>query len=260
MAQPLVPENLDNFSVEDFLNSAIRLRLSDILESMPENLDSFDDEQKENSTSKIRTVAGQEVRRVCVMGTVVTIQNFESDVVTYIDDGTERALVRIPKNSSEVLSNLTTWKTVRVIGRVSIQQDPLTSENELVIDTEIIRVADSDMEEFLHRFDAVRSRLLIKHLNEIKRMQQKAEKRMEDQVILDTDGNPLSREDVLDIIRRVIQRLDVNQKGVSFEEIMEALQQEGYQITEEMLDELILDLMDDGELFEPRAGYYQLVY
>ncbi len=260
-SQFLIPENLDQFSIEEFLNSSLRLRISDILES-PSNEFEINGENDDNDEESltIRTVAGKPIQKVCIMGTLVQIQNFGEDAAFYVDDGTERALIRIRKNLLGISSHLHQWDVIKVVGSVSIHHDPLVQEAEIVIDAEIIRPADSDMEEFLHRLDAVRTRMLIKRINELRRLQAKAEKRLEDQEIQDARGRSLSREEILSIIKHVIQELDVDQKGVSFEQILSSLAQEGYVLSEKLLDELILDLMDDGELFEPRAGYYQLVY
>ncbi len=263
--EPLeISEILDNFSIEAFLNSALRLRLSDLLQATNDELLGEESEEQESVSQqfKIREIANRPIKKACIVGTVVSIENFGNDVVFYIDDGTERALVRqTSKNDQPWQKNtITQWQAVKVIGNISIQHNPLSETDDIVIDAEIIRPLETDMEEFVHRLDAVRTRFTIKKINERQRLQAKTEQQLKTTNITDRNGNPVVLDDLIEIVKEIIRNLDINQRGTSFDEILEELTNQGYQITEEALDEIILDLMDRGELFEPRAGYYQLVY
>ena len=177
-------------------------------------------------------IGDKKIARVNIVGTVVS--KFISQDERYgnltIDDGTDTIRVRQFEDLG-LINKFEIGDIVRVIGRVRKYED------EVYILPEIIKKVDEKIE-IMQKLEA------IKHRSMISKPKEEEEVIFEEEVI---GGTP--KEDILNKIKE----LD-NGEGVKIEELAKALD-----IDEDVLSETLNEMMNDGDIYTPKAGWVKIL-
>ncbi len=168
------------------------------------------------------------VIRVNVVGTIVSKYLSEDGkfAVLTIDDGTDTIGVR-EFNEIQFADKFEVGDIVRVIGRLRKYED------EIYITPEIIKKVDPNFE-IMQKLEEIRNRPIFEKGEEII---------IEENIV----ENP--KEDILNKIREMDKG-----EGVDVEELAKTLN-----IDEITLNDILRKLMDEGDIYEPRAGRVKLL-
>ena len=176
-------------------------------------------------------IGDKKIARVNVVGTVVS--KFIAEDKKYgnltIDDGTDTIRLRQFDNL-DLIENFEIGDIIRVIGRIRKYED------EIYIVPEIIKKIDEKFE-IMQKLEAIKHRAIIN-------------KPKEEEIIFEEEvisGTP--KEDILNKIKE----LDKG-NGVDIEELAKALD-----IDEEILSETLNDMINDGDIYTPKAGKVKIL-
>ncbi|HDI10633.1 MAG TPA: hypothetical protein ENF65_02670 [Euryarchaeota archaeon] len=175
---------------------------------------------------------GLKVRRVHVIGTVVS--KYEGKEKNYlaltIDDGSDTIRLKVWGEDIPKLASIEIGDTVDVIGRIR------EYGGELYISPEIVRKIEDPNFEILRELEMIKSYVSRRG---------KTEELEVEMVPEEID----KREQLL----RLIEEKDYGE-GVSMDTLFEELG-----LDEEELSDLIIELLNEGEIYEPKPGVYRRV-
>lgn len=196
-----------------------------------------------------------QVNRVRIMGTVV--QKFVSEDNGYgffiIDDGTETVRVRSFKDSVDLIKTAEIGDIIDVFGRVR------KYDEEIYVIPEILHKVDDP------NFYIVRKLELKKQDKKIVRSEapKKAEAKPAEQpdeiveeVIDMSEKKPELAGDTVNPRRKIVDCIAGFDKGegVEVDKLMK-----GCGLSEDIVERVLTDLMNEGEIFEPRAGKVKIL-
>ncbi len=175
-------------------------------------------------------IGSKQIIRVNIVATVVSKYISEDGKFGSItlDDGTDTIRVRFFEDTSQI-ENIEVGDIVRVIGRLRKYED------EVYIVPEIIRVLDDPNYEIINKLEAIKHRVIVSKPEEI----------VEEEIEIITSP----KEDVI----KAIKELDMGE-GVEIKQIAEALN-----IEEKVIEDIVAELMADGDVYEPKPGKVKLL-
>ncbi len=194
-----------------------------------------------------------QVNRVRILGTVVS--KFISDSKKYgffiIDDGTETIRVRSFEDQLDLVEKVKIGNIVDVIGRIRKYED------EIYVIPEIVVIIDNPNWEILRKLE------LIKQKKEMPKTESKVETKKEDEVVEEVieeevveeklpEGQTTLFESPRQKVVNLIKELDKGE-GAEVSKIIEKIGDE------KVVESVLTDLMNEGELFEPRPGKVKLL-
>lgn len=176
-------------------------------------------------------IGDKKIARVNIVGTVVSkflSQDGKFGSLT-IDDGTDTIRVRAFEDLSQI-ENFEVGDIVRVIGRIRKYED------EIYIIPEIIRKVDEKFE-IMQKLEAIKYRTMIS-------------KPKEEEIVFEEEvigGTP--KEDILNKIKEMDKG-----EGVKIEDLSKALNTD-----EEILSETLNEMINDGDIYTPKAGWVKIL-
>jgi len=189
----------------------------------------------ENSKSLI-TKSGIESKRFCIVGYVVLKREREKFVSLFLNDGTGTIEVRI--FDKEILSDIDLEKPLLVLGRIS----EFKGKKYIILDF------FNNINEYIFNYLRVKAikRLIKKGIKFEKEISIEKEEFERKEVY---DASKIRKE-----IIRVLREMDEG-KGVEIEKIYEALEY----IDKKKIDEILKELIMNGEIYEPYPGRLKLL-
>ncbi len=176
-------------------------------------------------------IGSKQIIRVNIVATVVSkfVSEDEKFGSITLDDGTDTIRVRFFEDVSAI-DNVEVGDIIRVVGRLRKYED------EIYIVPEIIKKFDDPNYELMNKLEAIKHRVIITVPEEIVE---------EEEIEIITSP----KEDVI----KVIKELD-NGDGVEIKQIAEALN-----IEEKVVEDILAELMADGDIYEPKPGKVRLL-
>ncbi len=176
-------------------------------------------------------IGGLKVSRVNLIGNV--INKYEGNNYSYltIDDGSGQIRLKVWGDDIKLLNKPRIGDTVLVVGKIS------QSQGEIFIRPEIVRVIDK-------LWLKVRKRELEKAFGELEKIEE-AES-VEEEVV--EDQKIIAKGKILNIIEK-----EASEDGI---DMIEVIKKSG--IREDEAEEIINELLKEGEIFETRPGRLQI--
>ncbi len=177
-------------------------------------------------------IGSKQIIRVNIAATVVSkfVSEDERFGSITLDDGTDTIRVRFFEDLSK-MENIEVGDIIRVIGRLR------KYEEEIYITPEIIKKFDDPNYELMNKLEAIKHRVIVEKPVE------------EEEVIEEVEIITSPKEDVI----KTIKELD-NGEGVEIKQIAEALN-----IEEKVVEDILAELMADGDVYEPKPGKVKLL-
>jgi len=192
---------------------------------------------------------GLQINRVRIMGTVVSKFTAEDRKYGFfiLDDGTETIRVRSFEDSLDLISKTEIGDIVDVIGRVRKYED------ELYVIPEIVKKIEDPNFEILRKAELG---LQDKKLPKAEAQQPAAEKSFTQEIVVEVAEETIEMvtpESPKKKIVDLIIRLDKGE-GVEVSRLVEESKLES-----DIVENVLTDLSNEGELFEPRPGKVKLL-
>ncbi|MCD6546968.1 MAG: hypothetical protein J7K22_00220 [Nanoarchaeota archaeon] len=185
---------------------------------------------------------GLQVHRVRIMGTVVS--KFVADDRKYgffvIDDGTETIRIRAFEDSLDLINKVEIGDIVDVFGRLRKYEDEI-----YVIPEIVVKINDPNWE-------------ILRKLELIKQDKQlENQEFVEEEIVVETKESKDTQTTLFESPRqKVVNTIRELDKGDGVE-ISEVIQKAG--LEKDVVENVLTDLMNEGEIFEPRAGKVKLL-
>ncbi|MEM5834494.1 MAG: OB-fold nucleic acid binding domain-containing protein [Candidatus Aenigmatarchaeota archaeon] len=221
----------------------------------------FPGEKENMKESYLITPFGQKVSRVNMIASV--IDKFLSEDGNYstitIDDGTEAIRVKTFREKTELLQNVDIGDLVLVIGKVK------EYNGETYVNGEIIRKITQPNLEVLRKLEILKELIEQKKIiNELKSLKEKMEEEefklhakekygLDEEALAFVIEGYKREEDYKPKILKIIEELDEGE-GVEIGKIFEISN-----LPENIIEREIEELLNSGELFEPRPGILKKV-
>jgi RPA family protein len=199
------------------------------------------------------------VTRVRLLGTVM--QRYENPEKQYtsltLDDTTETIRLKAWREDSEKLAEYQVGDIIDIVGKVRQQED-----GELfIVPEDIFTVEDVNVEllrelEILELRKLMGTQIITKTESE-KKPEKTLEKEPEITEHIEETEKPLPKESEVDIraeVMKLIRTLDTG-KGASYKELVE--QSDIRSVSEDVVETIILDLLNEGVIYEPEPGRYK---
>jgi len=196
-----------------------------------------------------------QVNRVRIMGTVV--QKFISEDNGYgffiIDDGTETIRVRSFKDSVDLIKTAEIGDMIDVFGRVR------KYEEEIYVIPEILRKVEEPNFYILRKLELKKQDKRIVRTEAPKKEESKPAEQPDEiieEVIDISEKKTEAAGDGINPRRKVVDCIAGFDKGegVEVDKLMK-----GCGLSEEIVERVLTDLMNEGEIFEPRAGKVKIL-
>ena len=174
-------------------------------------------------------IGDKKIARVNIVGTIVSkfiSQDGKFGSLT-IDDGTDTIRIRVFEDLS-MIENFEVGDIVRVIGRIRKYED------EIYIIPEIIRKVDEKFE-IMQKLEAIKQRSIITKPKE--------------EIVFEEVITETPKEDILNKIKQMDKG-----EGVKIEELAKALN-----VDEEILSETLNEMINDGDIYTPKAGWVKIL-
>ncbi|MFX1520288.1 MAG: OB-fold nucleic acid binding domain-containing protein [Promethearchaeota archaeon] len=207
---------------------------------------------REGNRSFLETSIGPVVR-VRLLGTIM--QRYDNVEKRYtsltLDDATETIRLKAWREDCEKLADFQVGDIIDVVGKVRQQDD-----GELFIVPEnVIKVEDVNIE-LLRELEIIELHHLIGGKSTPKKepemLLKKEPEKVEPTQEIETDLPQGSENDIKDDVMRLIRTLDTG-KGASYKDIVEQTSH----LDEDAVETAIMDLLNEGVIYEPEAGYYK---
>lgn len=184
---------------------------------------------------------GQKIIRARILGTIVA--KFFSDERTYgfvvLDDGTETIRIKAYKEQVELFENFKIGDIIEVFGRIKEWED------EIYVLPDYAVLIDDPNWEVLRKFELAQDKR--KHPDIINSKTEIAKDTNESlEVIEDVIQSPRQK------IRELIEKMDGGEGAL----VSELKKQHG---DETAVEKILTELMNEGEIFEPRPGKVKLM-
>ncbi len=234
--------------------SAIKVRISDLL-----NGKYFYGSKEELTPNYVITPYGEKVSRVNMLGTVV--EKFKNEEGNYssvtVDDGTDA--IKVKSFEGNGFDKINPGDFVRVIGKVK------EYNGEIYVNLEIIQKERDVNFELLSKIEIlnniIQKKRIVDNINIVADQMSIEELRNYAQETYSLDEETLSviletkkREiDYKPLVLDIIQKLDEG-SGVEISKIFEVVN-----LPENMTERTINDLINTGELYEPKVGFLKKI-
>jgi RPA family protein len=203
---------------------------------------------REGNRSFLETFIGP-VTRVRLLGTIMQrYDNVEKKYTSLtLDDTTETIRLKAWREDCEKLTDYQIGDIIDVIGKVRQQED-----GELFIVPEnVIKVEDVNLE-LLRELEILELSQLMGDKTVTKKQPEKKPETVEPMNEIEKHLQQKSEVDIKDEVMSLIRRLDTG-KGASYKDIVE----QSAHIGEDAVETAILDLLNDGVIYEPEPGHYK---
>ncbi len=199
----------------------------------------------------IVTPLGERATRVRVLATVVDKRIGEKVGHILLDDATETIRVRAFNEQIELIAKVNVGDIVEVIGKVK------EYDNEIYINPEIVRVVHDPNYELLRRLElTIKDYELKKKLKEEKEEWTIKEEKIEE-VPKEEKEEKEEYEDRMEqlkiMVLNLIEELDKGD-GVKYITLLEKTK-----LSEEELEDVLAELMNEGSIYEPTLGRFKRV-
>lgn len=185
---------------------------------------------------RLSTPSGKSIFRVWIMGIVTEKYTGENNYIGLkIEDGTASIII---KSWEGKLDRYNQWDKIEVLGQVQISEKG--EEIEVFLNPDIINPISDDNWFLVHRLKILKQLQKADMNNGIKPA-----------TISGVDIGVVSIEDLKLKLIKTVRELDTG-KGVSYDQLITSYPD----IEEEQIDGAITELLESGEFFEPRAGFY----
>ena len=185
----------------------------------------------------------QQIQRVRILGTIVA--RFFSDERTYgfivLDDGTETIRVKAYKEQASMLEDLNVGDIVEVFGRVKEYEDEI-----YLVPENIVHIEDPNWE-ILRKFELAKQKEEENNV-QYENQKEKTETLSNEELDIVEEMIESPRQKIMDLI----QKLDKGE-GTLISELKTAYGDET------AIETTITELMNEGEIFEPRPGKVKLL-
>lgn len=204
------------------------------------------------------------VTRVRLLCTIVQrYDNVEKKYTSFtLDDATETIRLKAWREDVEALTDYKVGDIVDIIGKIRQQED-----GELfIIPENVIKVEDVNVE-LLRQLEILELQNLMgsKTITKIKKPVKESEKELEKETEKETEKTKRTEEiekpppqesdvDTRNKVMSLIRTLDTG-KGVSYKDIVE--HSDLIPVGEDVVETIILDLLNEGVIYEPEAGRYK---
>ncbi len=197
----------------------------------------------------IVTPLGERATRVRVLATVVDKRIGEKVGHILLDDATETIRVRAFNEQIELIAKVNVGDIVEVIGKVK------EYDNEIYINPEIVRVVNDPNYELLRRLElTIKDYELKKKLKEEKEVWTIKEEKIEKSPREEPKEEYEDRMEQLKmIVLNLIEELDTGD-GVKYITLLEKTK-----LSEEELEDVLTELMNEGSIYEPTLGRFKRV-
>ena len=185
----------------------------------------------------------KQIQRVRILGTIVA--RFFSDEKTYgfivLDDGTETIRVKAYKEQANMLEDLNVGDIVEVFGRVKEYEDEI-----YLVPENIVHIEDPNWE-ILRKFELAKQKEEENNV-QYENQKEKTETLSNEELDIVEEMIESPRQKIMDLI----QKLDKGE-GTLISELKTAYGDET------AIETTITELMNEGEIFEPRPGKVKLL-
>ncbi len=211
---------------------------------------------KDDVNSYIETEFGIHVSRVRILGTIVTkwMPNIKNEstpdrtpqATLIIDDGTETIRIKAWKDDIKLIENFEIGDIVDIIGRIR------EYDNQIYITPEIIKKIEDP------NWELVRELEIIEFLGRIKANSKSPKSNTEAQplsvnitetIINNKNGKSKFKDKIVELIRELDEGL-----GVSIAQLKERVT-----IPENDFQNAIMELINEGTIYQPNSGKYKLL-
>lgn len=215
---------------------AIKIRIKDVMGG------SFSRGDSKWEPSYVTTPREEKLARVRILGTVVAryvSENQEYGAIT-LDDSTDTIGVRVFKDEVSLIRDIKPGDIVDVVGR------PKEYRDERYISCESVWKIDNPNWEFLRRLELLSSDLRSGRVDEVP------------EETVEKEGSEVVEEEVLGedkkvVVLGLIEELDEGE-GTKYATLIEKSGLE-----KKVLEDVLGELMDEGEVYEPKIGRFKRI-